>query len=367
MSKFIIKKEYTKQDIISLLKMTDKKAVKDLYDFANEIKKKYLGNIVHIRAILEFSNYCCRNCLYCGIRKSNDKVKRYRIEPDEIIKYALNAESAGFKTIILQSGEDFYYTVEKLEQIIKTIKSRTNLKITLSIGERQEIEYKKLKHAGADRFLLKHETSDPVLYKNLHPDCEAEVKKSEFPDLPENRLFVTHSDMNYSNRLNCLKILKSLLYETGSGIMVGLPGQTIESIANDILLFKDFNIDMMGIGPYLPHPDTPLAKKFNETGGYFIPAIGYFDVEELIYKIIAITRIVTKKTNIPATTGFNTLNDGNIREKALKRGANVIMINITDNHLRKFYEIYPTKKELAQRNSETPQELSKSLPEFELL
>jgi len=344
MDKNLIKKdEYIKQDIISLLKLSDKAAIKELYEHADQVKEDYMGKIIHVRAILEFSNHCCRNCLYCGIRKSNEKIKRYRIEPDEIIKYALKAEDLGFKTLILQSGEDYYYTAEMLEKIIRTIKNNTSLKLTLSIGERTWIEYEKLKLAGTDRFLLKHETSDPLLYRQLHPD------------------------MKYSNRIKCLRDLKSLGYQTGSGIMVGLPGQTLESIANDILLFKTLDIDMIGIGPYIPHPDTPLASKFERSGGYFIPAIGHFDLEELIYKVIAITRIVTKKTHLPATTGFNVLSDNDIREKALQRGANVIMLNITDSDLREFYEIYPAKKELAAKNAETLQGLAEKHKDFQFL
>lgn len=344
MSKLIVKKdEYTKQDIVSLLKTNDEEAINQLFEYADEVKNEFMGNILHVRAILEFSNYCCQNCLYCGIRNANPTIKRYRIEPEEIIKYALKAESMGFKTLILQSGEDPYYTVEIIENIIRIIKNNTNLKLTLSIGERSESEYRNFKEAGADRFLLKHETSDPVLYRQLHPD------------------------MKYSNRIRCLRDLKSLGYDTGSGIMVGLPGQTFESIANDILLFKMLDIDMIGIGPYIPHPDTPLERKFEEAGGYFAPAVGKFDVEELIYKIIAITRIVTKKTHIPATTGFNVLNENNIREKALQRGANVIMLNITESDLREFYEIYPAKRELAVQNTETLEDIRKKFSEYQVI
>jgi len=344
MSKVNIKKEeYTKQDIVFLLKTDDQDIINELYEYADKVKTEYMGNVVHIRAILEFSNNCCHNCLYCGIRKANYKIKRYKIEPDEIIKYAIKADSLGFKTLILQSGEDPYYTAEMIENIIRVIKNNTDLKLTLSIGERPESEYRKFKEAGADRFLLKHETSDPVLYRQLHPD------------------------MKYSSRIKCLRDLKHLGFETGSGIMVGLPGQTFESIANDILFFEMMNIDMIGIGPYIPHSDTPLERRFNEAGGYFAPAVGNFDVEELIYKVIAISRIVTRHTHIPATTGFNTLSDRDIREKALKRGANVIMLNITDNELREFYEIYPAKKELALKNTEKIEDLIKQYSDYQIV
>ncbi|MFH0702932.1 MAG: [FeFe] hydrogenase H-cluster radical SAM maturase HydE [bacterium] len=312
-------KEYSKQEIVSLLKITDTNALADLYALADSITEEYMGKKVHLRSILEFSNYCSKNCLYCGIRRSNEKIYRYRFEENQIIESAQKAEKMGFKTIILQSGEDLYYDIDAVIRIIKAIKENTSLFLTLSIGERQEIEYKLMKEAGADRYLLKHETSDPILYRQLHPD------------------------LKYSNRIKCLRALKQLGFETGSGIMVGLPGQTFESIANDILLFKALDIDMIGIGPYIPHPDTPLAKKFYQAGGYFAPAIGYFDVEEIIYKIIAITRIVTKTANIPATTSLNVVSEDKGRAQVLKCGANVVMLNITEPKFRQHYEIYPSK------------------------
>jgi biotin synthase len=339
----IKKTEFTKQDIVFLLKLREEEDLDALYEHADLVRKNHVGSEVQVRAILEFSNHCCRNCLYCGIRQSNNKIARYRMESDEIIENARKADKMGFKTIILQSGEDFYYTVDKLQHIIKNIKNSTDLIITLSIGEREEVDYRALKEAGADRFLLKHETSDPILYRALHPD------------------------LKYSNRIKCLRELKSLGFETGSGIMVGLPGQTLESIANDILLFKTLDIDMIGIGPYLPHPDTPLAARFEANGGYFMPSTGTFNPEEMIYKIIAITRIVTRKAHIPATTGFNTLNSNNVRGSALHRGANVIMLNVGDSEYRELYEIYPAKKQLAAENAETLEDLRKRLPEFKFV
>ena len=328
------KQEYTKQDIVSLLKINDKTALEDLYALADSVREKYVGNVIHVRGIVEFSNYCSKNCLYCGIRRSNDQVHRYRMDEDKIIKSAKKAEGLGYKPAILPSGEDSYYDVDKVVRIIKAIKESTNLFITLSIGERPEIEYKLMKEAGADRYLLKHETSDPILYRQLHPD------------------------LKYSNRIKCLRALKQLGYETGSGIMIGLPGQTLESIANDILLFKAMDIDMIGMGPYLPHPNTPLARKFEQAGGYFAPAIGYFDVEEMVYKIIAITRIVTKTTHIPATTALGVINEKEGKETALKCGANVFMVNITDQEYKQYYEIYPAKIQLSNKNPDSISEIS---------
>ncbi|EKE03444.1 MAG: biotin synthase [uncultured bacterium] len=331
------KQEYTKQDIVSLLKISDKAALKDLYAFADRVREEHVGKIVHIRGIIEFSNYCSKNCLYCGIRRSNEQIHRYRMSEDQIIESAKKAAKLGYKTIILQSGEDPYYDIEKIIRIVKEVKESTNLAITLCVGERPETEYKAMKEAGADRYLLKHETSDPILYRQLHPD------------------------MKYSNRIKCLRSLKQLGYETGSGIMVGLPGQTLESIANDILLFKAMDIDMVGIGPYLPHPDTPLARKHEQAGGYFAPAVGYFDVEEMVYKIIAITRIVTKTTHIPATTALSVVSEEKGREIALKYGANVFMVNVTDQEYKQFYEIYPDKVSLSTRKPDTIEQISSKL------
>lgn len=313
------KNEYSKQDIVSLLKISDKESLDKLYKIANKVREENVGNTVYIRGIIEFSNYCERNCLYCGIRRSNEKVTRYRLSEDDILKTAIKAYKDGYKSIILQSGEEPENTIDSITSIITAIKSETDLKLTLALGERPEIEYRMMKEAGADRYLLKHETSDPILYRQLHPD------------------------LKYSNRIKSLRALKQLGFEVGSGIMVGLPGQTLESLANDILLFKSLDIDMIVIGPYIPHSDTPLARKFNQAGGYFIPAIGYFELEEMVYKLIAITRVVTKKTNIPTTGALLTINGKDGFEKALKAGVNVAMVNLIDYNYKKNYEIFPQK------------------------
>lgn len=313
------KRDYTRQEIVSLLKITDKSALKDIYAFANSVRQKYVGDKIQLRGTIEFSNYCDKNCLYCVLRRSNEKIERYRLDFSHIINQAKNAVKMGFDSILLQSGEDTEYDIDSIVDLIKKIKVETDLNITLSIGERPEIEYKLMKEAGAERYILKHETSDPILYRQLHPD------------------------LKYSNRIKSLRALKQLGFETGSGVLIGLPGQTFESLANDILLFQTLDIDMIGVGAYMPHSNTPLAKRFEQAGGYFAPAIGYYDIEEMIYKVIAITRIVTKNTNIPATTALNRINAKNGRELAFKRGANMIMLNLTGNGFNKYYDIYPSK------------------------
>ncbi|HOD11699.1 MAG TPA: [FeFe] hydrogenase H-cluster radical SAM maturase HydE [Candidatus Omnitrophota bacterium] len=276
----------------------------DLFARADQVRKQYCGEAVHLRGIIEFSNYCGQNCLYCGLRQGNEKVARYRMTFDEIVLNARRAVELGIPTIVLQSGEDLFYHVDDFCRMIHEIK-KFNIAITLSIGERPKEDYRKLKEAGADRYLLRFETSDEKLYARLRPG----------------HLF--------SERLQCLHWLKELGYQVGSGIMVGLPGQTPESIADDILLFRSLELDMIGIGPFLPHPNTPLA--------------GDKDVKiETVLKVIALTRIITCDAHIPATTAVGTL-DAQGRQKALACGANIIMPNITPMQYRKFYEIYPDK------------------------
>ncbi|MDR1327878.1 MAG: [FeFe] hydrogenase H-cluster radical SAM maturase HydE [Heliobacteriaceae bacterium] len=290
-----------KQEIISLLKSDGA----ELFKAADEVRKKYVGDEVHLRGLIEFSNICKRDCLYCGIRSSNKNVERYRLSKEEILDFAQKAIDYGYKTLVMQSGEDGYFTAEILADIIKKIKPSTGIAITLSIGERSPDEYKMLKDAGADRFLLRIETTDEELYKQMHPHMSLEKRKQ------------------------CLYDIKSAGYEVGTGCLVGLPGQTIESLANDILFFKELGADMIGIGPFIPHKDTPLA---DAPGGSF----------ELALKVMAVTRLILPDINIPATTAMETLNP-NGRLIALQSGANVVMPNVTEGDYRRKYELYPGK------------------------
>ena len=275
-----------------------------LFKTADSVRKKYKGDSVHIRGIIEFSNICKQNCKYCGIRKDNLNAERYRLSPDEIILFAQHAKEKGFRTIVLQSGEDGFFSAEKMAGIIKKIKS-LDMAVTLSLGEKTTGEYEVYKKAGADRYLLRIETTDKTLYGNLHPN------------------------MSFENRVRCLKDLKKLGYETGTGILVGLPGQSIESIADDILFFKNIDADMIGLGPFIPAPDTPLSK---EKGGTLAQAL----------KVMAITRLLLPDINIPATTAMETLHPQG-RIMALQCGANVIMPNVTEGDYRKKYLLYPGK------------------------
>lgn len=291
----------TKEEIIQLLHLED---ATPLFQAADRVRSRYVGDEVHLRGLIEFSNICKQNCLYCGLRRDNHKLERYRLEPETIVDFAAKAKSYGYRTVVLQSGEDPYYTVEVLRDIIRQIKA-LDMAITLSIGEKSLEEYKAYREAGADRYLLRIETTDVRLYEKMDPG------------------------MNYDNRVQCLKALKELGFELGSGCLVGLPGQTLESLAEDILFFKAMEADMIGIGPFIPNPDTPLAE---------VPA-GSF---ELSQKVMAITRLVLPDINIPATTAMETLHPQG-RILALQRGANVVMPNITEGDYRRMYALYPGK------------------------
>lgn len=299
-------KGVSQEEIVQLLKSDDEL----LFKYADECRKKYVGNEVHLRGLIEFSNNCKNTCKYCGLNCFNKKLERYRLTEDEIIDFAKKDVEYGYKTIVLQSGEDAYFTQDRMVHIIEEIK-KMDVALTLSLGEKSYEEYKAYKDAGADRYLIRIETTDVNLYHELHPK------------------------MSYENRVECLKNLKKLGFETGSGCLVGLPNQTIESLANDILFFKENNFDMIGVGPFIPHPETPLwtGKDTKE------------DKEKrfkLSLRVMAVIRLLLKNINIPATTAMESINP-NGRIIALQSGANVVMPNITEGDYRKKYEIYPDK------------------------
>jgi len=279
-------------------------AEKDILLAADRVRKKYVGDEIHLRGLIEFSNICQNNCLYCGIRKDNRKIKRYRLNENQIITLAKQAKSYNIQTVVLQSGEDLWFNTEKMCSIISKIKE-LDLALTLSIGEKSYNEYKAYRQAGADRYLLRIETTDTDLYHKLDPD------------------------MTWDNRKRCLDDLKALGYEVGSGTMVGLPEQSLLSIAQDIAFFKEIDLDMIGIGPFIPHPDTPLR---NATGKAFT----------LSLKVMALTRLLLPDINIPATTAMETLHP-NGRIIALQSGANVLMPNIASADIMQNYNLYPGK------------------------
>ena len=272
---------------------------------ADRVRHKFVGDEVHLRALIEFSNFCKNNCCYCGLRRDNKKLTRYRLNENMIFNLAEYAvKQMGLKTIVLQSGEDMFFDCDKMCAIIRKIKT-LDTALTLSIGEKTAEEYQAYKQAGCDRFLLRIETTDKALYERYDPG------------------------MSWERRRQCLEDIRSAGIEVGSGCLVGLPGQTIESLADDILFFKQIDAYMIGIGPLIVHPDTPLKGAKN----------GKF---ELALKVMALTRLLLPDINIPATTAMETLApDGQVR--ALQAGANVIMPNVTLTEYRQYYELYPGK------------------------
>ncbi len=311
---------FSKQEIIEILRDDSKN--KWLFSLADRVRRENVGDEVHLRGLIEFSNICKSTCKYCGLRCENKNIERYRIHPEDVIHTAEKAVGMGYKTIVLQSGEDKFFSQDIICEIIKEIK-KLDTALTLSIGERSFEEYKAFRDSGADRYLIRIETTDRNLYSQMHPN------------------------MGFDNRVRCLKDLKALGFETGTGCLVGLPGQTVESLADDILFFKEIGADMVGIGPFIAHPDTPLK---DEPNGDFILAL----------KVMALTRILLPDINIPATTAMETLNP-NGRIIALQSGANVVMPNVTVTEFREKYEIYPGKVEISDCSREIIEEKINSI------
>ncbi|KQC11008.1 MAG: hypothetical protein APR62_10835 [Smithella sp. SDB] len=297
-----IGKPLGRKEIIDLLRMPGDFA-QDLFVTADRIRQREIGDEIFLRGIIEFSNYCECNCLYCGLRKSNNKLHRYRMTDDEIINTAQEIKKLRLTTVVLQSGEDSFYSTDRICRLIEQIKKETGLIITLSIGEKSTTDFQSFLQSGANRYLLKQETVSPELYKYLRPGCQLD------------------------KRIQCLRSLKLLGFETGTGNMVGLPGQTLEILADDLLFMKQLDADMLGIGPFIAHPDTPLAGIEND------------DVE-LTLRVLALARILTLNTNIPATTALTALHPQG-RILALQAGANVVMPDFTPENYKIHYEIYP--------------------------
>ncbi|MFZ5648696.1 MAG: [FeFe] hydrogenase H-cluster radical SAM maturase HydE [Bacillota bacterium] len=294
----------TREDILSLLQASSAEK-KLLYERADDIRYRRLGDDVHLRGIIEFSNHCYSNCLYCGLRAENRAVSRYRMDPGEILSAARTAAGMGLKTVVLQSGQDPYYTKETLVDIISAIKGELDVAVTLSLGIRPESELVAFREAGADRYLLKHETADPDLFAALRPGT------------------------GLGERIGCLRALKDMGYQVGSGNIIGLPGQTADTLARDLLLLRELDVEMAGIGPFVPNPDTPL-------GSY--PRGGL----EATLTAIAVARLLLPQAHIPATTALGTMHPHG-RRLALQCGANVVMPNVTPRKYRPHYSIYPNK------------------------
>lgn len=303
-------------DLTMLLRATGEER-KALFEKAAEVKAAHVGNIVYLRGLIEFSNVCRKNCLYCGIRMDNKKVERYTLDDEQIIEAAKYALDARFGSIVIQGGEitspSFTERIEKLLQKINQL-SDGKLGITLSLGEQSSETYQRWFNAGAHRYLLRIETSNPTLYQQIHP----------------------HDSLHqFEERIASLQRLKEVGYQVGTGVMIGFPGQTVEDLANDLLFFKKLDIDMCGMGPYIEHRDTPLYEKRGE----LIPLQERFD---LALRMIATLRILMKDINIAAATALQAI-DKIGREKAIKVGANIVMPNVTPGQFRDSYKLYENK------------------------
>ena len=310
------KERLEKADLITLLEAKDEEK-KLLFEKAREVKLTEIGNRVHFRGLVEFSNICGKDCYYCGIRKSNKKTQRYNLRDEQILDAARFAYENSYGSFVMQAGElespAFTLRVENLIREIKKL-SKGRLGITLSLGEQSREVYERWFEAGAHRYLLRIETSNPELYQRYHP------------------LDTLH---DYARRLTCLKILQGIGYQTGTGVMIGLPFQETGDLADDLLFMKEFNIDMVGMGPYIEHQDTPLYAYRNQLK----PIEERF---ELALKMIATLRILMKDINISAATALQAI-DPLGREMAVKVGAYIIMPNITPGKYSNDYALYDNK------------------------
>lgn len=306
--KLIMNGKLTKEEYTELLKYADDREITELLaGEAVKIRKQYYGDKVFTRGLIEFTNYCKNNCYYCGIRRDNRNVKRYRLTKEDILECCGSGYDLGFRTFVLQGGEDPYYTDERMVEIIKAVKERyPDCALTLSIGEKSYESYRRFREAGADRYLLRHETASEEHYALLHP-----------------------AEMSLRNRKQCLYHLKELGYQTGAGFMVGSPGQTPESIAEDLIFLKELEPHMVGIGPFIPHHETPFAQ---EKAGTL----------EMTLFLLSVIRIILPKVLLPATTALGTIHPGG-REMGICVGANVVMPNLSPVKVRKQYELYDNK------------------------
>lgn len=298
--------ELTKNELIYLIQHLTPELKKRLYGLADKVRKKYYNVSVYARGLIEFSNICKQDCIYCGLRRSNRNVERYRLTVEEILECAAEGYELGYRSFVLQSGEDFHYTEKLMIRVVTGMKAHfPDAAVTLSMGERSEDFYRALYNAGADRYLLRHETASRSLYESLHPG------------------------MSFENRINCLYTLKKIGYQVGAGFMVGLPGQTCEHLVEDLLFLKELYPAMIGIGPFIPHRDTPLKDTI---GG---------SVEDTLV-MIALARLLVPDALIPATTAMGSL-DPTGREKALSAGANVVMPILSPMEVRGKYALYDNK------------------------
>lgn len=306
--KFISNQDFTKEEYMELIGMWQNPvAVERITEEAVRLRKLHYGNKVFIRGLIEFTNYCKNNCYYCGIRRDNRNAERYRLTKEDILSCCEQGYALGFRTFVLQGGEDPYFTDERVTDIVSSIKNEyPDCAVTLSIGEKSYDSYAVYREAGTDRYLLRHETANCGHYGILHPE-----------------------EMSLSVRKECLRNLKKLGFQTGAGFMVGSPGQTLETLAEDLMFLKELQPQMVGIGPFLPHKDTPFRE---EQGGNV----------ELTLFLLSLVRILLPKVLLPATTALGTADKGG-RERGILAGANVVMPNLSPVTNRKQYSLYDNK------------------------
>ena len=299
--------DLTDAEFEELLTMDDPAACEYLAERARYVREKVYGKAVYLRGLIEFTNYCKNNCYYCGIRCGNKNVERYRLSEEQIISACDMGYELGFRTFVLQGGEDMFFTDEVMVRLIKTIKGKhPDCAVTLSIGERDKESYRKMREAGADRYLLRHETADKEHYEFIHP-----------------------KELSFEHRMQCLRDLKDLGYQVGCGMMIGSPGQKIEHLIKDLRFLQEFQPEMVGVGPFIPHHDTPFR---DEKAGSV----------DITLKILSIVRLILPEVLLPATTALGTA-DAEGREKGILAGANVVMPNLSPTDVREKYLLYDNK------------------------
>ncbi len=314
-----------REDFIRLIREHTPDTDEYLFQKADRLRQQSYGNEIYIRGLIELTNYCKNDCLYCGIRRSNRSAQRYRLDQEDIMECCRTGYELGFRTFVLQGGEDGWYTDEKVCRILTSIKhDYPDCAVTLSLGERSRKTYQAWFDAGADRYLLRHETATPEHYAKLHP--------------PE---------LSLAHRMECLRDLKEIGYQTGCGFMVGSPFQTTEHLAEDLLYIHKLRPQMVGIGPFIPHHDTPFAKEPAGT------------VNDTLF-FLAIIRLMLPKVLLPATTALGTI-DPNGREKGVHAGANVIMPNLSPLSVRKKYMLYDNKISTGEEAAESIDSLRKRM------
>jgi biotin synthase len=305
-----------RDEILRWLACADPAALEELWRQADRVRREHVGDEVHLRGLIEISNHCLRQCHYCGLRAGNRDITRYRMTADEIVAAAKQARDFRYGTVVLQAGEDEGLTLEMVSEIVRRIKGEVGVAVTLSLGERTLDELRAWREAGADRYLLRFETSNTELFARMHPP-----RGGKRP-----------------SRMELLRALAPIGYEVGSGVMLGIPGQTFDDLANDLELFCELDLDMIGVGPFIAHPATPFGQAEPDEVPGQVPA-----TELMTYKVVALARLLCPDSNIPSTTALATLNLAEGRELGLQRGANIVMPNLTPPEYRVHYEIYPAK------------------------